>query len=155
MTISTESILRILKNGYILGTGFLVSKDLVVTCAHVIAIKDEPIQVQFADSTEILPAQVVYEYWREPGNGDIAFLRLEKIPENRIPLRLGDAEHSPSGRQIQAFGYPNMGVIEGIHARGEILGIVAENSQRLIQLRSEELDQVIAAHLFGMKNVAW
>jgi hypothetical protein len=135
------STLHILHNGHTLGTGFLVAKDLAVTCAHIVAATGETIQVQFADRNEILSARVIPEYFRDPNNGDIAFLRPGSIPENITLLRLGAAEHSPSGNPFQAFGYPSVGKVEGVHARGEVLGMVAENGQRLLQLRSVELNQ--------------
>jgi WD40 repeat protein len=135
------STLRIIHNEHTFGTGFFIAHDLVVTCAHVIAPAGEILQVQFTGQEEILSARVISEYYRDPDNGDIAFLRLESAPENITPLRLGTAEHSPSGNPFQAFGYPSVGEIEGVHARGEILGVVTENGQRLLQLRSDELNQ--------------
>ena len=140
MNHSTEYILCILKNGRTIGTGFLASADLVVTCAHVVA-KDEAIQVQFAGRTEILSARLVPEYYREPDKGDVAFLRLEKSPAGMIPPRFGAARQSLSGNKIWAFGYPRVGAVEGAHALGEVLGMVTENEQDLLQLRSKELRQ--------------
>jgi hypothetical protein len=137
----TSSTLRILHNGQTHGTGFLVSGSLAVTCAHVVASLGETIQVQFAEWEEILSARVIPEYYRDPDHGDIAFLCLENVPKNITPLRLGAAKHSPSGNSFQAFGYPSVGAVEGVHARGEILGLVTENDQQLLQLRSEQLNQ--------------
>lgn len=135
-----SSIFCILRNGHTLGTGFLVAKDLAVTCAHVVASVGEAVQVQFTGQNELLAAQIIPEYYRDPANGDVAFLRLESVPKNFIPVRLSTAEHSLSGNPFQAFGYPNVGDVEGVHARGEILGMVTENGQRLLQLRSSELN---------------
>ena len=115
-----SSILRILQNGHSLGTGFLIAEDLAVACAHVIVAAGETIQVQFTGRDEILSAHVIPEYFRDPDNGDIAFLRLESVPENITPLRLGATEHSSSGNMFQAFGYPSVGEVEGVHARGEM-----------------------------------
>lgn len=133
--------LRILDNGRTIGTGFLVAKDLAVTCAHVIANPGETIRLQLTRQEEILSARVLPGYYRGPKNGDIAFLRLRSLPENISPLPLGMAEYSSSGNPFQAFGYPTVGAVEGIYARGEILGMVMENGQRLLQLRSAELNQ--------------
>ncbi|NWG06848.1 MAG: SUMF1/EgtB/PvdO family nonheme iron enzyme [Chloroflexi bacterium] len=122
------------------GTGFLVSDRLVVTCAHVIQTSDGTVQVQFVGQDKMISARVLPEYYRDPDHGDIAFLLLESTPENIIPLPLGDSRHSLSGSPFRAFGYPVIGNIMGIHARGEILGKVAENDQVLLQLRSSELN---------------
>jgi len=96
--------------------------------------------VQFAGQNNTIPAKVISAYYRDPKQGDIAFLRLESIPENTIPLRVGAAEHSRSGSSLRAFGYSKVGELEGVHARGEILGLVKENGQLLLQLRSQELN---------------
>lgn len=134
--------LRILSNQQTLGTGFLVGRDLVVTCAHVIeAAAGGTIQAQMLGQSEILYAQVIPDLYRDPDHGDIAFLRLAHPPGNLKPLRLGEAQNSRSGNPFQAFGYPRVGAVEGIYARGEILGRVTENGQDLLQLRSSELKQ--------------
>ncbi len=136
-----SSTLRILSNGRILGTGFLVAKDLAVTCAHVIEnAMGGTIQLQLQGLGEMLSAQVIPEYYRDPKNGDIAFLRLDRTVENIKPLRLGATRNSRSGNLFQAFGYPIVDAIDGIHARGEILGMVTENGQDLLQLRSQQLN---------------
>lgn len=133
---------RILSNGQTLGTGFLVAKDLVVTCAHVVeSVMSKPIQLQIHGQSEILSAQVVSDYFRDPKNGDIAFLRLDHNYENIKPLRLGVARNSRRGNVFQAFGYPSVEGIDGIHARGELLGMVQENGRELLQLRSQELNK--------------
>jgi len=132
-------------NGDIVGTAFLISDQLVLTCAHIVeAAKSGPGQVislKFVNSEEKFTARVDAQFWRSSENGDVAFLRLEKNPENIVPLRLGAAKQSLSGNMIQVFGYQRMGAIDGIHARGEILGMVMENDQPLLQLRSKEFMQ--------------
>lgn len=153
MNHSTEYILRILKNGRTIGTGFLASTDLVVTCAHVVA-KEEAVQVQFAGRTEVLSASLIPEYYQEPDKGDVAFLRLEKSPAGMIPPRFGAAVQSLSGNKIWAFGYPRVGAVEGAHALGEILGMVTENEQDLLQLRSKELRQGHSGAPVSTKSVA-
>ena len=60
------STLRIIQNGEVLGTGFLIAKDLVVTCAHVI-VGREAIQVQFSGQEDVFTAQSLEDYYRDPG----------------------------------------------------------------------------------------
>lgn len=137
------SIVQILSTeGVAVGTGFLISKSdqLVVTCAHVIESMGGTIRMQFNGSDEIHSAQVIPDYHRSPDKGDIAFLRLENVPVNSVQLQLGTAEHSLSGNPFLTFGYPKVGDVQGVYARGEILGIAIENGRRLLQLRSMELN---------------
>jgi WD40 repeat protein len=136
-----SSTICILHNGRPFGTGFLIAKDVAVTCAHVVESAGETLHVRFTGREEILPAEVLREYQRDPNHGDIAFLRLGNVPAGCNPLSMGAAEHSFSGNSFQAFGYPTLSAVEGVHARGEILGMVTEEGQRLLQLRSMELNQ--------------
>lgn len=137
-----NSVVSILKdNGTKVGTGFFVSDNLIVTCAHVVALAGEIPQIQIGGSNTKLTSTLIPEYYRESNNGDIAFLHVENVPDVVQPLKLGKAEHSLSGNSFQTFGYPYVGDgFDGINARGEILGLTKENNQQLIQLRSPELD---------------
>lgn len=137
MTIHSSTF-RILSNGKTLGTGFLIAKDLAVTCAHVVEnLIGKPIQLQLQGKNDILSAQIVSDYFLNSDKGDIAFLRLDHNIEDIKPLKLGAAQNSKSGNLFQCFGYPSVNGIEGIHARGEILGMVPD--QELLQLSSQEL----------------
>jgi transcriptional regulator with GAF, ATPase, and Fis domain len=137
-----EGIVAVLnQNGQIVGTGFLASTDLVVTCAHVVvaagAIDGDIVQVRFDGRTEKLNALVVPEYWRDSNKGDIAILRLETPPEGITPIPLGNAAGS-AGHDFYAYGYATVTNVQGIGARGKIVDLV--DNGRLVQLTSQEPD---------------
>jgi WD40 repeat protein len=127
--------------GSIMGTGFLISKDLGVTCSHVIPPDIESIQLQFTGLKETFSAKVLPDFRRDINRGDITFIRLENPPQGVPALPLGISTDSPSGNPFQTYGFPRLEEINGVHARGEILGTVAENGQKLLQLRSSEITQ--------------
>ena len=128
-------------SGSVLGTGFLVSDDLVVTCSHVLPPDAESIQVQLAGREEMYAAIVQSDYHRDEENGDVALLRLERLPDEAVVLPLGTSTNSQSGNPFQTFGFPKLANINGVHARREVLGNVSENDQKLIQLRSMEIKE--------------
>jgi len=82
------STLRILNSkGQTIGTGFLVSKILAVTCAHV-AMSASPdaenrIRVRFTGQKQSCSARVVEEYLDI--EHDIAILELESVPDDISP----------------------------------------------------------------------
>lgn len=136
-----RAIMRILRaDGKVAGTGFLVAPNLAVTCAHVVvkadALDGDTIQVQFPNTEEKIPAVVEPQYWREIAKGDVAFLRLESTPQGMVPLRLGLAEHSPSGNPFTAFGYATAAGQQGIWARGNIINLLPDKSY--LQIRAHE-----------------
>jgi hypothetical protein len=90
------STLRILHpSGKTVGTGFLVAKNLAVTCSHVVyeaeAVDGDTLQVQFTGQEESINAHVLPEFWMEIGQGDIAFLKLESGPPGILLPRLASA----------------------------------------------------------------
>lgn len=129
------------EEGKIVGTGFLVGENLVLTCAHVVvqagAIDGDTVQVRFDGRAEKIDALVVPEYWRDVDKGDIAVLRLENVPKSITPLPLGNAAGSP-GHAFYAYGYAIVTDVQGIGARGKIVDIV--DSGCLVQLTSQEPD---------------
>lgn len=78
------------------GTGFLVGKRLLVTCAHVLGggPDESPastVTVVFAhlDGAK-RTAQVDPQWWRDPDGADVAFLHLDSPPPAQAqPLALG------------------------------------------------------------------
>lgn len=138
------SILRILSiNGKTVGTGFLVTADLAVTCAHVVvgagAIGGDSIQVQFSGKDEKLLALVEPLYWRDIHNEDVAFLRLNSAPTAIEPLRLGLASQSQSGNSFYSFGYAKAAKKQGIGARGNLITLSFDKTD--LQIRVHEADQ--------------
>ncbi len=143
-----SSTIRILtSDGKTVGTGFLVAKDLAVTCAHVVAatgaVDGDTIQVQFTERGEKIEAEVLPKYWRDTKNGDVAFLRLLKqIPDGIAPVRLGLAEHSHDGNIFRSFGYATAAGMQGIKANGTIDGYLREH--KLVQFQSPQANHGIS-----------
>jgi hypothetical protein len=143
------STLRILRpDGKTVGTGFLVAKDLVVTCAHVITdagvVDGDTIQVQFTHRTEKIDATVVPEFWLDIEKGDVAILRLATVPEGVIPLRLAPAAgyRVGSATPFHSFGYAIAADVQGIIANGKIDGYLIEH--KLLQLQTPQADHGIS-----------
>jgi WD40 repeat protein len=134
-----SSTIRILNlNGKTVGTGFLVSQDLAVTCAHVVvaadAIDGDAIQVQFTGKQQKISGVVLAQYWRDIKSGDIAFIRLDAVPEEVTPLRLALAANSHANSGFHSFGYATAADIQGIHVNGKIDGYL--KTHQLLQLQS-------------------
>ncbi len=141
------SILRLINsNGKTVGTGFLVAPDLAVTCAHVVvaagAIDGDTVQVQFTGRSEKISALVDPKYWRDVKKGDVAFLRLDDVPDEIHPLPLGLAAQSQSGESFYSFGYASAAEIQGIGARGEIITFLPDKNY--LQIRAHEADHGIS-----------
>ena len=139
MTEIEPSILRILKSkDQIIGTGFLVSSTLAVTCAHVAIAAgmdgEYRIRVQFAGQKQPINATLLNEFLDL--DRDIAILRLETVPEGIQLLRLGLAEHSPPGNSFRSFGYATAAGMQGIFANGSIDGYLRQH--KLVQLQSPQ-----------------
>lgn len=137
-----ESIVAVLNGeGKIVGTGFLASETLILTCAHVVvaadAIGGDTVQVCFDGQMENLNAFVMPEYFRGADKGDVAVLRLETVPQGVKPLPLASAAGS-AGHDFYAYGYAIVTDVQGIGARGKIVDIV--DNGRLVQLTSQEPD---------------
>lgn len=124
----------------IVGTGFLVASDLVLTCAHVAARAwgadpGEPeglgrtVRLDFPASAPLrfIDATVVRWLPRRPAPGgayDLAGLALEgKAPPGARPLPLV-VEDAPWGRSCKAFGFP-AGRPDGAYAAGELREVLA------------------------------
>ncbi len=125
------------------GTGFLVTERLLVTCAHVLAghageAAAGPVQVEFpglADgAAQMRVGQVDPGLWRDPGAGDIAFLRLSvPPPDGAHPLSLGPARGIRS-HQVKTFGFP-ANAPDGGHYGYAIAGdVITADGQDLLQL---------------------
>lgn len=136
------SVFRVLRtNGEVIGTGFLVARNLGVTCAHVVKAigvqADQSVHVRFASETQSRNAHVLNQGWSEAD--DVAFLSIE-APDVK-PVHLGYAGTS-SGKTFLAFGYPEGGSVEGRFANGIIQGLVDadEHAHGLLQIDGEKID---------------
>ena len=136
-------------NGRIVGTGFIASERLILTCAHVVEAagsgSGKSTVVRFHHNGEAREAHVSAEYWRPSNGDDIAVLQfVGDLPSGIAPLALGSAEGS-EGHEFRSFGYPSVGNIRGLWATGEIKGLVRDEAGRtMLQLASPELAQGIS-----------
>ncbi|MBN3924745.1 tetratricopeptide repeat-containing serine protease family protein [Nostoc sp. NMS4] len=136
------AIVRIRKsNGVVVGAGFLVSQNYVITCAHVVAdaleiswdTQKRPTEVVYLDfpliaSEESLTGRVVF--WRPVppkgstsvnGKEDIAGLELNgTVPKTAQPVDL-IIEEDLRGHSFRTFGFP-AGHDDGLEATGVIRG---------------------------------
>lgn len=159
------SVVRVLKpDGATAGIGFVVNDTcLIATCAHVVQkAGTEPggtVQVVFHITGQEATASVEPTGWRRPGAEDTAFLQLsDPLPESVIPVVLR-ASVRRRGAQVQTFGYPDLGRVEGLWGIGELTGTVTEAGRPLLQLRSSEITagfsggpvwDVATGHVIGM-----
>ncbi|MFE4976009.1 trypsin-like peptidase domain-containing protein [Kitasatospora sp. NPDC056651] len=96
--------------GLVVGAGFLVAADLLVTCAHVLADggygPGDVVTLAFprADGAPEVAGRVLEGSWRESDEQDVALVRLDR-PVEMEPLRLGSAVGA-RGHRVCSFGFP-------------------------------------------------
>lgn len=135
-----NSIVAILKNDKtkaIMGTGFVVSENLILTCAHVVEkadsnvnfypIEEHPklvtITIEFAISGLQLIGDVVPEYYSPSHKLDVALIRVHSIPNTINRLLLGSASFSARNNFV-SHGYAKLNNLKRIGASGEIIGLL-------------------------------
>ena len=142
----TAGIVQILSyDGIVAGTGFLVSKNMIATCAHVIESADpgpdNKVTIRFPLNGKELNAIIIPERWRSPDSEDLSILQFEdNIQEDAKVLSLGSSA-GVIGHKVCAFGFPEVGEIEGIWSRGEVSGKVTERGISLLQINSNEITE--------------
>lgn len=139
--------IRILKqDGSTAGTGFIVSKRLAVTCAHVVesaGVKpDEMINFKYhLGNLNIQTAIVLGKGWSK--ENDIAVLELcEQLPKWVRPIIM-QSSRAMEGRAFQGLGYPDDGPVQTRWPQGNISGCVPvdEYANPLLQLQGKEIDK--------------
>lgn len=83
-----------------LGSGFLISRDLIVTAAHVVKVP-ESLKVLFIDN-EVINAKVISTYQ----SADIALIKLEHPKINPTTVTFGDSDLVKVGQQVFVIGAP-------------------------------------------------
>lgn len=83
-----------------LGSGFMVSNQLVVTAAHVVKVP-ETLVVQFADG-ETISAKVISSY----NSADIALIKLSRPKSNATTVNFGDSDKMKIGQRVFVIGVP-------------------------------------------------
>jgi len=99
-----------------LGSGFLISNDIVVTNAHVVA-DARAVDVIFFDGSRVEGRVLIADSYR-----DVALVRVDEIPSNVKPLPMGDSDTIKVGEIVLAVGSPlglpgptvTMGVVSAI-----------------------------------------
>lgn len=119
-----------------------MSKDLVVTCAHVVENKaGEPrTDITIVKGNEKFTAEAIPNLWRAADSEDLAVLRTLSAEQKQFTaISIGSSTES-SGHRCKAFGYPELGKINGLWAHGEVYGPISEyEGRKLIQIRSREI----------------
>lgn len=141
----SDGIVAILSKSYrAVGTGFVVSEEgLIVTCAHVLAdnvgvAPGDKVSLRFKGNGQIAEATVT-AWWRDKTTEDVAFLSLlVKVPEDVVVLPLAIPDDS-LGQTLVTFGYPKVGLFDGLWGEGTALQMVDESGFSRLQLRSQEI----------------
>ncbi|GAA2997679.1 hypothetical protein GCM10020229_07620 [Kitasatospora albolonga] len=128
----------------VVGAGFLVGEDLLVSCAHVLADggygPGDVARLRFphAPGAPEVVGRVLADGWRDPQGRDVALVRLlESV--TAVPLRLGSAE-AACGHRVRSFGFPVQapqgghfgfatagGMLPAAGPAGELLQLTAAN----------------------------
>lgn len=84
-----------------LGSGILISSEgKILTAAHVVQAADK-IQVEFIDG-QTVPAKVIASLPR----ADVALLKLDWVPTNAVPAKLGNSDNMQLGDDVFVIGAP-------------------------------------------------
>lgn len=137
-----SAIVKIYKGpGTVVGTGFVVSRNLIATCAHVVLCAGkkpgQTVQIRFLtlDSAELIDAVVVEELWREAE--DIAFLRFRyPLPPAVKPVTLADSRDLEN-KTLFGYGFPENETHSGLGAR--VLVVTKLHGGDSLQLQSQEI----------------
>lgn len=127
-----------------IGTGFIVSNGFAVTCAHVISASlsqpGDTISIIFYKTEEIYKARVLHTGWSQSEDDDIAFLRLIKIPEEAMPVKMAGASDSIL-HQYTSLGFPRLeGSNLARRPNGFINGLVSGFGKNdLLEIKGDEI----------------
>jgi len=93
-----------------LATGYLVRRDLVLTCAHAVEGASPPdIEIRFPVTDPVQPAVVAGALWFDGNSGtDLALIGLAPVPSRLYLDGIRYARLTPSAEQVAAriLGYP-------------------------------------------------
>ncbi|MFF8268339.1 trypsin-like peptidase domain-containing protein [Streptomyces sp. NPDC016562] len=126
-------------DGEVAGAGFLVTQDVLVTCAHVVRTAGAgPGQLLRVTFTHVAGADGLegrVEEWRAPEAEDVAFIRMRKTPPGTRVLSLGSAEGC-GGHRVRSFGFPAQAQRDGHLGFGKVGDLLpaSQNTKSLLQL---------------------
>lgn len=130
------------KSGIPVGTGFIATEWLVVTCAHVIESAEsrpgDDVQLQRANG-DVLNAKVLSEYWCAPAAEDVAILRLSEVVPKDIPTATLGETAKITDHHFRTYGFPDVKNMDGLIGIGDILGITTLKGGPVLQLRTKEV----------------
>lgn len=134
----SASVVRILRpDGETVGTGFLVSEELVVTCAHVVVAAckvGSQVTIVFHHTSGQVAADVDPKYLQDAKDEDIAILKIrDPLPEGIKPLSLGSSAGT-SGHRFKTFGFPKAKAEEGMWGYGRIGDRTTQSGHPVLQL---------------------
>ena len=92
----------------VLGTGFLVTSRLALTCAHVVEKNRSGALWVQCGGPRSAPARVHPSGLTTPPGADVAVLELEDPVDDIAPATPGPAEPPPAGALLAAFGFPRL-----------------------------------------------
>jgi tetratricopeptide (TPR) repeat protein len=146
----TLQIHRSVRDGEIVGTGFVISENgLAVTCVHVVkaaagsVYQGVEIGVYFAPSRQKWLARVIGCF--EDCDDDVVLLQLGDendpffLPDKMQPARIDGAEDS-TGKRFRSYGYRPLEKYSGGLAEGRILGDVEPPNGYVLQLDPIQLE---------------
>jgi hypothetical protein len=125
----------------LVGTGFFIARDVVLTCAHVLEKAGESktsSAVHLVWNGIRLVGSVDVSYWREVDQGDIAVLKVRDAPDGPRVLPLASWRQGMPN-SLTAFGFPSRA---GNFAEATVVGGEINpdsNNVRFLQLRDFEV----------------
>lgn len=137
-----QSIVAVLsRTGEIVGAGFLVSGQRILTCAHVLRSSglafDDHIKLRLFDGSQ-LTAKIDANYYRDPEEEDLALLHLsDEHHFNASPLTLGSSQNIENHKFV-TFGFPK-GHSDALFGKGIIDTPLGKVNLALVQLTSQEI----------------
>lgn len=125
-----QSIIRVFNiNKRPIGSGFLVTPNLIITCAHVVQSASSSIDlgsevlVDFpltANKTQVIGKLIFFDLTR-----DIACLEVKEVPQMEIVPAAMIIADNLWGHEFRAFGFPN-GHEEGVWSSGVLRGFTGQ-----------------------------
>src|SRR4051812_18160000 len=144
------SVARVLGPGNsVVGAGFLVADDILVTCAHVVEAAGVrargTLRMEFpqAEGTPGAIGEVIHQGRGALTRDDVSVVRLAARPPGTSPLPLAGARGC-RGHRVRSFGFPAQAVPGGHYGDGHAGEILSPHSgaETLLQLnRANDLTQ--------------
>ncbi|MFI8831752.1 trypsin-like peptidase domain-containing protein [Streptomyces afghaniensis] len=128
-------------DGGTMGTGFIASAGLVVTCAHVVvkagAGPGQHVRlVRHSDGASWL-GTVAEEWWGGEQNDDVAVLRVQEAPAEAA-LLLGSPDLS-ADRWLWTYGFPAAKPIDGMSGSCRVVGPAREHGYAVHVIESDQV----------------